>query len=67
MTLGPVDAHNIDSQATSSPDVSRLRSLTWWTNGTIRIIDVPLVIKDENGNVTSVEMADLTEAADQAS
>ena len=63
MTLGPVDVYIIGFPGNQFTGRIAPAVLDLVDNGTIRIIDVLLVIKDETGNVTSVEMADLTEAA----
>lgn len=63
MALGPVDVYIIGFPGNQFTGRIAPAVLDLIDNGTIRLIDVLLVIKDENGVVTSVEMADLSKSA----
>lgn len=62
MALGPVDVYIIGFPGNQFTGRIAPAVLDLIENGTIRILDVLLVIKDEKGVVSSVEMADLAAA-----
>lgn len=66
MALGPVDVYIIGFPGNQFTGKIAPAVLELVANGTIRIIDVLLVIKDEKGVVSSVEMAELVEGRDPA-
>ena len=63
MALGPVDVYIIGFPGNQFTGRIAPVVLDLIEKGTIRIIDILLVIKDEAGQVTALEMADLSESA----
>ena len=63
MALGPVDVYIIGFPGNQFTGKIAPVVLDLVDKGTIRILDVLLVIKDEAGEVTALEMADLSESA----
>lgn len=64
MALGPVDVYIIGFPGNQFTGRIAPAIIDLIKNGTIRVIDVLLVIKDEQGVVTSVEMSDLNKDGD---
>ena len=63
MALGPVDVYIIGFPGNQFTGRIAPVVIDLIEKGTIRIIDILLVIKDEAGQVTALEMADLSESA----
>jgi hypothetical protein len=62
MALGPVDVYIIGFPGNQFTGQIAPELIELINNGTIRVIDILLVIKDAEGVVTSIEMSDLDSA-----